>query len=346
MAIKAQNQVTLIDITDAYSVILSNENQTFRETAYDTGTAAQEVTTTVYSYRGSTNVYGYLPSSAIGPTHANTDGVYLTIESPNTNPAQDLVITIHIPAALKVSGSIDIPIELYETTVTSGEPLTTFTKSFSYSVARYGQTGAQGTSPTIYDLAYTGTLFNFNNETGQYGAPATITITATSQTGDEAAQTYTNGTIAVTPYTATGQAGTASTSSSTVVITPEIENGEPKYLYYIATLTVNNEEVDRQTIGTTRQGADGQDSYSIDITSSNGFVFKNSNTAVTLTAHVYKGGTELSASDLQALSLGIFWYEGNTKKNNTPSVTLQIGAGAVVNLMHLTAKLEDYTYSS
>ena len=352
MGIKAQNQVTLIDITDAYSVILSNENQTFRETSYNSGVVpvspATEttVTTTVYSYRGSTNVYAYLPSSAIGSTHANTDGVYLTVESPATNPAQDLEITIHIPSGLTATGSIEIPIELYETNVTTGEPLTTFTKEFSYSVARYGQTGAQGSSPTIYDLQYTGTLFNFDNEAGQYTAPATITVTATSQTGTDAAAAYTGGTITVTPYTATGTAGAVSTSSTSVTITPTVENGAPKYIYYLATLTVGGNIVDKQTIGTTRQGADGEDSYSIDITSSNGFVFKNSNTAVTLTAHVYKGGVELNTSDLTALSLGVFWYEGATKKNNAPSLTLQVAAGAVVNLMHLTAKLEDYTYSS
>lgn len=350
MGIKAQNQVTLIDITDAYSVILSNENQTFRETAYNAGTSATTTTTTVYSYRGSTNVYAYLPDSAIGSTHDNTDGVYLTVDSPATNPAQDLVITVHIPAGLTTSGSIEIPIELYETSTTTGNPLTTFTKEFSYSVARYGNTGGTGTSPTIYDLQYTGTLFNFDNESGQYGAPANITVTATSQTGNEASTAYTGGTITVTPYTATGTAGTPSTSSSSVVITPTVTNGAPTYLYYVATLTVGGVEQDRQTIGTTRQGADGEDAYNIDITSSGGFVFKNSNAAVTLTAHVYKGGVELtttgSSNDLRTLGLGIFWYEGNTKKNNSPSATLQIGAGAVTDLMHLTAKLEDYTYSS
>ena len=76
MGVKAQNQVTIIDITDAYSVILSNENQTFRETSLNGGTAAQTVNTTVYSYRGSTNVYSYIDSSHLGSSHANSDGVY------------------------------------------------------------------------------------------------------------------------------------------------------------------------------------------------------------------------------------------------------------------------------
>lgn len=347
MAVKAQNQVTILDITDAYSVILSNENQTFRETAYNTGTTAETTTTTIYSYRGSTNIYGYIPSSALGSVHANADGVYISVDSPNTNPAQDLTVTIHIPSGLTNAGVFTIPIELYETNNTSGTPLATFNQDFSYSVARYGNTGSQGTPATIYELNYTGTLFNFDNETGQYTAPATITITATSQTGDDAATSYTGGTITVTPYTATGTAGTASTSSTSVTITPVVENHAPKYLYYIATLTVNNKIVDRQTIGTTRQGANGEDAYAIDITSTNGFVFKNTSIGTTLTAHVYSGGTEItSLNDLHSLGLTINWYEGTSGTAvTTDSLTKTYTSYTVTDLLHVTAKLEDWASS-
>lgn len=347
MGVKAQNQVTILDITDAYSVILSNENQTFRETSYNSGTTAQTTSTTIYSYRGSTNVYGFIPSSALGPSHANTDGVYITIDSSNVNPAQDLTVTIHIPAGLTQSGIFTIPVELYETTTTTGDPLATFNQDFSYSVARYGHTGQSGEPATIYELSYTGTLFNFDNETGQYTAPATIAVTATSQTGDSAATPYTSGTITVTPYTATGAAGTPSTSSTSVTITPVVENNAPKYLYYIATLTVNNQIVDRQTIGTTRQGANGEDAYAIDITSSNGFVFKNTSIGTTLTAHVYSGGTEITRlDDLHSLGLTINWYEGSGSTPVTSdSLTKTYTSYNVTDLLHVTVKLEDYSAS-
>ena len=347
MAVKAQNQITILDITDAYSVILSNENQTFRETSYGSGvTPATTTTTTIYSYRGSTNVYSYIPSSAIGSTHANADGVYITIESPNTNPAQDLIVTIHIPSGLVNSGTFTIPIELYETTTTTGDPLATFNQDFSYSVARYGNTGAQGASPTIYELDYTGTLFSFDNETQSYVGPKInnvikIEVSATSQTGDEAITAYTGGTITVTPYTATGTAGTPSTSSTSVAITPTVTNGAPTYLYYVATLTVGGEIVDRQTIGTTRQGANGENAYNIDITSSNGFVFKNTAISTTLTAHVYSGGTELSAADLTSLGLQVKWYEGSSATAVSTGTTKTYSAYNVNDLLHVTAKLED-----
>ena len=343
MGIKAQNQVTIIDITDAYSVILSNENQTFREVGLNEGTAAQTVSTTVYSYRGSTNVWSYIDSSHLGSAHANSDNVYITIDSPNTNPAQDLILTIHIPAGLTNNGSIDIPIELYESNSTSGSPLTTFVKTFSYSVARYGNTG---TAATIYELEYTGNLFNFDNESGTFLSPTSIVITASSQEGTSAKQAYTSGTITVTPYDSTGTSGTAQTHSTTVTITPTATQGEPDYLYYIATLTVNNQIVDRQTIGITRQGANGQDAYNIDITSTNGFTFKNTAISTTLTAHVYSGGVELSAQDLTSMGLQVNWYEGTSSTAVSSGMTKTYSAGSVQDILHVTAKLEDVVQGS
>lgn len=337
MGIKAQNQVTIIDITDAYSVILSNENQTFREVGYNQGIAAATIQTTVYSYRGSTNVYSYINPNNLGSTHANTDGVYLTIDSPNTNPAQDLVVTIHMPAGLVNNGSITLPLEIYEANDTTGEPLTTFNKEFSYSVAKYGKTGA---AATIYELEYTGNLFNFDNATGTYLSPAQIVITASSQDGVNAKQAYTGGTITVTPYKSDGTADRAIEHSTSVTITPTVTNKEPDFLYYIATLTVGNEIVDRQTIGINRQGANGENAYAIDITSSNGLIFKNNSISTTLTAHVYSGGTELTPySSITALGMYVNWYNGNTGVGTGGTYT--IGAGQVQSLVTIIAKLED-----
>ena len=358
MTVRAQNQVTILDITDAYSVILSNENQTFREVAYNSGTAAETTTTTVYSYRGDTNVYSYVGSDYIGSTHANDDGVYITIENTKTdetsnpNPGQDLEITIHIPQGLTNSGVFSIPIQLYESSSISGAtPLAEFTQDFSYSVAKYGNTGESGVSPTIYELDYTGTLFSFDNDSATYTAPkinntVKITVTAHSQTGDAAIQPYSGGTITVTPYSANGTAGSSSTNTTSVDIIPSVTSGSPTYLYYIATLTVDGVIVDRQTIGTTRQGANGEDAYAIDITSTNGFVFKNTAISTTLTAHVYSGGTEItSIADLQALGLTVNWYEGSTLVTSN-SLTKSYTTGVVTDMLHVTAKLETYSPSN
>ena len=352
MAIKAQNQVTILDITDAYSVVLSNENQTFMEQASGEGAAATTTNITVYSYRGSTNVYSFIPSTAIGSSHANTDGVYITV---STNPAQELSITVHIPEGLDTEGQFEIPIQLYETTTTTGEPLATFEKVFSYSVAKYGDAGQPGVPPIIYELEYTGTIFNFDNETGQFLAPSSIQITASSQQGTSPKQAYTGGTITVTPYTATGSAGQAQSHSTSVTITPSVTAGEPDYLYYIATLSVNNALVDRQTIGMNRQGADGESAYAIDITSLNGFIFKNTAISTTLTAHVYCGGLEFNNNNYndttghygfgtQDAPLYVNWYKDNI--GVATGINYVVNSQNVQSLATFTARLEDTKWSA
>ena len=328
MAIKAQNQVTILDITDAYSVVLSNENQTFMEQASGEGAAATTTNITVYSYRGSTNVYSFIPSTAIGSSHANTDGVYITV---STNPAQELSITVHIPEGLDTEGQ------------------------FSYSVAKYGDAGQPGVPPIIYELEYTGTIFNFDNETGQFLAPSSIQITASSQQGTSPKQAYTGGTITVTPYTATGSAGQAQSHSTSVTITPSVTAGEPDYLYYIATLSVNNALVDRQTIGMNRQGADGESAYAIDITSLNGFIFKNTAISTTLTAHVYCGGLEFNNNNYndttghygfgtQDAPLYVNWYKDNI--GVATGINYVVNSQNVQSLATFTARLEDTKWSA
>lgn len=350
MGIKAQNQVTIIDITDAYSVVLSNESQTFMETAQGSGTAAQSATTTVYSFRGSTNVY-----AAVINDITDANGVKV---NKNRTKAQDLVLTINIPSGLTTSGSINIPIVLYETnspataTASDTDSLVTIEKTFSYSVARFGQTGPGGTSPTIYSLECDNTLFNFSNTNKAFTAPSTITVAASSKTGDSTPASYSGGTITVTGHKSTGNPVTIGTNSTSVQITPHVTNGEPTYLYYKATLTVGSTIVDTQTIGITRDGANGQNAYNIDITSTQGFIFKNSAIATALTAHVYSGGTELQSSDLTSLSIGIKWYLNGTVipassaslSNN--GLTYTINSGDVIDSANIVAKLEDIVQNS
>ena len=361
MGVKAQNQITILDITDSYSVILSNENQTFIETAVNSGTAAQTITTTVYSYRGSTNVYSYFvpdPHVSQGKHYLNADGVWLSIESPNTNPAQDLIVTIHIPEGLTNSGSITIPIELYETTTTTGDPLATFEQDFSYSVARYGNTGQSGSSPTIYELDTTGVIFNYDNTTQAYVSPQTITISAKSQTGDTAVAKYNAGILRITPYQSNGTAGTVTLVNLATATNHEYSlSPNSTYLYYIVELNIGGTIsgttisggtiVDKQTISTCIQGADGEDAYALDITSSGGFIFKNAAIATVLTAHIYKGGVELTQStDIPGMEIN--WYKNNTKVTDATKLTWNtytISSGDVQNSANIIAKLEDTSNS-
>lgn len=75
------------------------------------------------------------------------------------------------------------------------------------------------------------------------------------------------------------------------------------------------------------------------ITSSNGFIFKNTSVATTLTAHVYKGGAEVTGSALSALGT-IKWYKDGGATAVASGQTLTISAGDVSSKASYTAQLE------
>lgn len=89
-------------------------------------------------------------------------------------------------------------------------------------------------------------------------------------------------------------------------------------------------------------GAAGADAISMNITSSNGTVFKNSSDSTVLTAHVFKGGVEQSITDEGVCgSLGsIKWYIGESTTAVATSKTLTVSASDVTNSAAYTAKLE------
>lgn len=86
-------------------------------------------------------------------------------------------------------------------------------------------------------------------------------------------------------------------------------------------------------------GAAGADAIMVAITSSNGFIFKNTSVATTLTAHVYKGGAEVTGSALSALGT-IKWYKDGGATAVASGQTLTISAGDVSSKASYTAQLE------
>ena len=90
-------------------------------------------------------------------------------------------------------------------------------------------------------------------------------------------------------------------------------------------------------------GADGEDAITIVITSSNGLIFKNTAGSTTLTAHVYKGGLELSTTTTPTLaSMGtISWYKDGSTTATATGQTLAVDAGVVTNTATYVAKLDD-----
>lgn len=89
-------------------------------------------------------------------------------------------------------------------------------------------------------------------------------------------------------------------------------------------------------------GDDGEDALTIVIIPSGGTVFKNSSGSKTLTAHVFKGNTELTGTDITALG-SVYWYKGaesTTKLNQSHSLTLTVAASDVTDSETYEARLE------
>ena len=90
---------------------------------------------------------------------------------------------------------------------------------------------------------------------------------------------------------------------------------------------------------TGHDGDDGEDALLLVITSSAGTIFKNTQAATTLTAHVYKGGAELSASEIAALGT-VKWYKDGSSTAAGTGTTFSISAGDVTNKATYVAQLE------
>ena len=145
--------------SDAYTVLLTNENHTF--VANHLGvTAEQIVTTDVIAYKGSTPItptIGTLPS-VTGLTLAKS-GVRITIKA-NANVS-----------TLADSGSFDIPITV------DGK---SFTKSFSWTKVKDGQAGASGANAKAINIVASNMVFK-STDGGTTFTPNDVKLTPVLQ---------------------------------------------------------------------------------------------------------------------------------------------------------------------
>ena len=162
----------------------------------------------------------------------------------------------------------------------------------------------------------------FKGNTGNNGSSVTVTSTSVTYQASE------SGTV--TP--------TGSWSSEI----PSVPEGQ-----YLWTKTVVTYSDGKSTTsysvsrnGTNGQnGANGQDALTLVVLSSNGNIFKNTNIATTLSAHVYKGGVEVVGSALTDLGT-IKWYKDDSPTAVATGSNLTINPGDVNNYVNYTAQLE------
>ena len=376
MAIKSADQITIVDVTDAYSVILSSESYTF--VGGTLGATSGSCTTEVSALCGSN-----LCNSVIVSTSDITcpAGISASVQGSGT---EKVTITFTLTATLSAACEATIKVHVDGITVN---------KKFSFAVAKTGAPGAPGATgkgiskvetfylttasssgvttstsgwsttpePTTTDKKY---IWSYTKTTYTSGEPTNskpAIIGTHGATGPAGGPGATGKGISKveTFYLTTASGSGVTTSTSGWSTTPEATTPEKKYIWSYTKTTYTSGSPTNSTpaiIGTHGakgdQGDAGADAITLTITTSNGTVFKNNTGSTVLTAHVYKGGVEQSITDAGVCgSLGsIKWYNGSgTQPSGWPKTSKTITAGAssgsgidvvVSNATAITCQLE------
>lgn len=361
MAVKSTAQITITDITDAYSISLSSETHTFGG-GINGVAEGHSCSTQVSAYCGKDQCKNVTVGSITCPT-----GIQSTVEyaSADQQDKKNPIITFRTTALISSDCEAIIPITVDGITIN---------KKFSFAVAKTGATGQNGTSVTIsstevkyqahssgtaaptgtwldtvptvnngqflwtrtvvnysdgksttsYSVAYKGT----NGSNGANGTSVTITSTEVKY------QAHSNGTTAPT-----------GTWSNTV---PDVNNGQFLWTRTIVNFSDGKSTTSYSVAYTGIDGSNGADAIRLEITSSGGTVFKNSTGSTTLTAHVYVGSVEQSINATNGVvtdpstgtTIGtVKWYK-EKETTGAAAKSITVNAHDVTNASLYTAQLE------
>ena len=340
MAIKSADQITIIDVTDAYSVMLTSEAYTF---VGGTGGVAAGATcaTEAVAFCGTNQC------TAVNVTAANITcptGISATVENSGTKSVK---ITFKTTATITAACEAIIPVVVDGITVN---------KKFSFAVAKAGNNGTSVTVKTTsvtYQVGDSGTT----KPTGTWGTDVPTvangkylwTKTAVEYSDGKSTEAYsvsykgTNGTsVAVKTSSVTYQTSTSGTDTPTGSWSPTVPAVSNGQFLWTKTVVEYTDGKSTTSYSVSYKGTNGQDAISMSITSSNGTVFKNNSGSTILTAHVFKGGVEQTVTETGVCgSLGtVKWYKAGSTTAVATSNTYTITAEDVVNSVVITAQLE------
>lgn len=340
MAIKSSDQISIVDVTDAYSVNLTLDSYTFPGT---TGAAkAGSVSTQVSAMQGANQVAASVVLSEIN----KPAGITVTSDNDATSP----MLTISVSTSVTSAGVIKIPVHVDDVVIV---------KEFSFAIAF---TGTSGTSVSItsssvtYQASASGTTAPTGTwskdipslSAGQYLWTKTVVTYSDgkSTTAYSVSRSGTNGTngtsVSVTSTDISYQASTSGTTTPTgtwVSAPPTVSAGQYLWTRTIVTYSDGKSTTSYSISRNGTNGVNGADAITMTVTSSNGTIFKNSAISTVLTAHVYKAGTEVTGSALTALGT-IKWYKDGGATAVATGQTLTIDAGDVTNKATYVAQLE------
>lgn len=347
MAIRSADQISIVDITDAYSVILTNDSYTFPGTT--NAAKPGSCTTQVIAMRGAEQI----PATVDLADVTKPAGITVTKDTDTVAPT----LTITASASFVAAGVVRIPV------VVDGN--ITINKDFSLAIAFTGEKGDTGAHSNIWTATANPTTpnytFNIANLTGPTGTTPQVgdivlrstyryTITSvgdtTVLTGDRTSIQGATGAGGIW-YTGTGITGTSTTA--TIFSGSGVSSAKVGDMY-LNTSTYNTYRC--TTAGAPAaakwvyvnnikgvKGDDGDAAITMSVTSSNGTIFKNSAVETVLTAHVYQGGVEVTGTALSALGT-IKWYKDGATTATAIGQTLTISSGDVTNKATYIAQLE------
>lgn len=363
MAIKSADQITIVDVTDAYSVILTSEAYTF---VGNTSGAPSGLTCTTQAVA----FCGTNQSSVVNVTASNITCPTGISASVSNSGSASPTITFTTTATITTACEAIIPVVVDGITVN---------KKFSFAVAKTGATGATGAAgkgikSTV--ITYQASSSGTTTPNGEW-KPTIPAVSASQYLWTKTVITYTDNSTS-TSYSvgmmgatgakgdkgdtgATGkgvksssvtyQASTSGTSAPTgtwETSIPSISAGQYLWTKTVITYT-DNTTTTSYSVGMKGatgakgdKGDTGADAITMSITSSNGTVFKNNSGSTVLTAHVYKGGVEQSITDAGVCgSLGsVKWYKGTSTTAVATAKTLTVSASDVSNAVAYTCQLE------
>lgn len=343
MAIKSADQITIVDVTDAYSVMLTSEAYTF--VGGTSGVAAGvSCTTEAVAFCGSNqcNIVNVTAADITCPT-----GITATVENSGTKSVK---ITFKTTAVVANACEATVPVVVDGITVN---------KKFSFAVAKAGNDGTSVTvksTSVTYQVGDSGTT----KPTGTWGADIPTvadgkflwTKTVVTYSDGKSTEAYsvsykatngTNGTSVTVSSTSvtyqTSASGTTTPTGSWSPTVPDVSNGQ--FLWTKTVVTYSDGKF-TTSYSVSYKGTNGLDAISMTITASNGTVFKNNTGTTVLTAHVFVGGVEQSITDAGVCgSYGtVKWYKSGSSTAIATSKTYEVSADDVLNSEVYTAQLE------
>lgn len=344
MAVKSSNQLTIIDVTDAYSVMLTSEAYTFIGGA-DGAAAGLSCTTQAVAYCG-TNQCTSVNIAASSITCPS--GISATVENSGSSAP---TITFKTTAKITSACEAIIPVVVDGITVN---------KKFSFAVAKAGNNGTSvsvSSTSVTYQVGNNGTTKPTGTwsedvppvANGKYLWTKTVVTYSDGNSTEAYSVSYkgTNGTsVEVTSSDityATSASGTTAPTSGWGPNVPTVANGQYLWTKTVVNYSDGNSTTSYSVSYKGTNGADGKDAIVLSITSSNGTVFKNNSGSTVLTAHVFVGGVEQSITEAGVVenSLGsIKWYKGTDTTPVATAKTLTVSADDVTNTQTYKVQLE------